>query len=129
MKKLFVISIMLLATVTLASAQQRQRMTPEESAKVQTERMEKLLSLKADQKTKIQAIDLDLANQWNTKRQSLQGNREAMPAARQEIEKLRETKYKEVLTADQFKKFLNDREQQQRERAQGQGQGQRQRNN
>ena len=140
MKKLFVISIMLLATVTLVSAQQqRQRMSAEESAKAQTEQMDKLLSLKADQKTKIQAINLDLAKQWDVKRQNTQGNREAMMAARQEIEKIRETKYKEVLTADQFKKYLADREKQQNERAQGQGQrqgqgqgqgqGQRQRSN
>ena len=127
MKKVFFVAVMLLATVTFVSAQQqRQRMSVEESAKAQTERMEKLLTLKADQKTKIQAINLDLAKQWDTKRQSTQGDREAMTAARQEIEKLRETKYKAVLTADQFKKFQEDREQQQRERGQG---GQSPRNN
>ena len=127
MKKLFVAGIILLAMATIVSAQQpRQRMSAEESAKAQTERMEKLLSLNADQKTKIQAIDLDLAKQWDAKRQSVQGNREAMTAARQEIEKLRETKYKAVLTADQFKKFQEDREQQQAQRGQG---GQRQRSN
>ena len=136
MKKLFVLSIMLLATVTLVSAQQqRQRMTAEESAKAQTARMEKLLSLKADQKAKIQAIDLDLAKQWDAKRQSTQGNREAMTKARQDIEKVRETKYKEVLTADQFKKFTEERDKMLKERTQGQpgqrgqGQGQRQRTN
>ena len=133
MKKIFVIGIMLLASVTIVSAQQqRQRMTAEESAKAQTERMEKLLTLKADQKTKIQAIDLDLAKQWDAKRQNTQGNREAMTAAREEIEKLRENKYKEVLTADQLKKFIEDRTQQQSQRGQG-GQGgqggQRPRNN
>ena len=127
MKKLFVVCIVLLASVTIASAQQpRQRLTVEESAKAQTERMEKLLTLNASQKTKIQAIDLDLAKQWDAKRQSTQGDREAMTAARQEIEKLRETKYKAVLTADQLKKFLEDREQQQSQRGQG---GQRQRSN
>lgn len=123
MKKIFVIGIMLLATVSFVAAQQgqgqRQQRTPEESAKIQTDRMVELLKLSADQKTKIEAIDLDLAKQWNTKRQSAQGNREAMTAARQEIEKLRETKYKAVLTADQFKKFSEDREQQQSQRRQG----------
>ena len=131
MKKLFVIGIMLLASVTIVSAQQqqRQRMSAEESAKAQTERMEKLLTLKADQKTKIQAIDLDLAKQWDAKRQGTQGNREAMTAARDEIEKFRENKYKEVLTADQLKKFLEDRAQQQSQRGQGGQGGQRPRNN
>ena len=115
MKKLFVISIMLLATVSFAAAQQRQRQTPEESAKTQTERMEKLLSLTADQKAKIQAIDLDLAKQLNTQLQNNQGNREAMRSAMQDIDKKRDEKYKPVLTADQFKKYLDDKEERRKE--------------
>ena len=131
MKKLFVISIMLLATVSFVAAQQgqgqRQQRTLEERVKAQTDRMVEVLKLNADTKKKIEAIELDLNKQMDAKRQSTQGNREAFAAVREEINKLRETKYKAVLTADQFKKFLEDREQQQRER--GQGGGQRQRNN
>ena len=115
MKKLFVISIMLVATITFAAAQQRQRQTPEESAKAYTERMDTLLKLTADQKTKIQAINLDLAKQMSTQMQNNQGNREAMTKAREEIEKKRDEKYKPVLTADQFKKYLEDKEQRQKE--------------
>ena len=119
MKKLFVISIMLVAAVSFTAAQQgqgqRQRMTPEESAKTMTERMEKALNLTADQKTKIQAIELDLAKQMNTLRQNNQGNRDAMRSAMQEIDKKRDEKYKSVLTADQFKKYLEDKEQRRKE--------------
>ena len=119
MKKLFVISIMLAATITFAAAQQRQgqgqRQTPEESAKAYTERMETLLKLNADQKTKIDAINLDLAKQMSVQRQNNQGNREAMTKAMQDIEKKRDEKYKPVLTADQFKKYLEDKEQRQKE--------------
>ena len=115
MKKLFVISIMLIATITFASAQQRQRQTPEESAKTYTERMEKLLTLSADQKTKIQAINLDLAKQMNTQWQNNQGNREAMRSSIQAIEKKRDEQYKTVLKADQFKKYLADKEERQKE--------------
>jgi ABC-type transporter MlaC component len=132
MKKLFVISIMLVATIAFATAQQQQRQmgTPEERAKREVDRLTELLKLTADQKTKIQAIELDLNKQMDTKRQAAQGDREAMRTAMQEIQKLREEKFKPVLTADQLKKYLEDREQRQREREQRQGQGgQRQRNN
>ena len=116
MKKLFVISIMLLATITLATAQQPQRMTSEERAKAQTDRMEKLLSLTADQKTKVHAIELEIGNEMTAQRQKNQGDREAMRTAMQEVNKKRDTKYKEVLTADQYKKYLEDNEQRLRER-------------
>ena len=115
MKKVFVISIMLLATITLATAQQRQQMSAEERAKVQTERMVKLLTLTADQKTKVQAIDLELSKETSTRMQNNQGDRRAVM---QEIDKKRDEKYKAVLTADQFKKYLADKEQRQREAGQ-----------
>ena len=139
MKKLFVLSIMFLATVTFATAQpgqgqggQRQQMTPEERAKAETDRLEKLLTLKADQKTKIYAIEIELGKEMTKLRENNQGgDREAMREAMQKIRTKREAKYKEVLTADQFKKYQADNEQRQRERGQGggQGQGQRPRNN
>ena len=118
MKRLFVLSIMLIATISFATAQQRQQMSTEERAKVQTERMEKLLTLTADQKTKIQAIDLELSKEMTTRMQNNQGDRDAMRTARQEIDKKRDEKYKAVLTADQFKKYLADKEQRQREAGQ-----------
>ena len=132
MKKLLVISMMLVAMVTFATAQQgqgqRQNRTPEERAKIQTDRMVELLGLNADQKAKVEAIELDLAKQQAAKMQNNQGNREVMQTVRQEIDKLRDEKYKPVLTDAQFKKYLENKEQ----RGQGQGQGQRgqgQRNN
>ena len=127
MKKLLIISMMLVATVALATAQpgqgQRQNRTPEERAKAQTERMAETLGLNADQKAKIEAIELDLGKQQAEKMQNLQGNREGMQALRQEMDKLREEKYKPVLTEAQFKKFLEDKAQ--RPQGPGQGQGQR----
>jgi Spy/CpxP family protein refolding chaperone len=119
MKKLFVWSVMLVvATVSLATAQQpqqRQRQTAEERAKSQTERLDKLVTLTADQKTKIEAISLDLAKQMDTKMQSNQGNRDAMRTAMQELDKTRDTKYKEVLNDEQFKKYSDDKEQRRKE--------------
>jgi len=118
MKKLFVVGIMLAATVTLAAAQQFQQMTAEERAKNQTEQMEKLLTLTANQKPKIQEIDLELSKEMTALMQKNQGDREAMRAAMQTIDKKRDEKYKVVLSADQFKKYLENKEQRQRERGQ-----------
>ena len=111
MKKLFVISMMLVATFTLAMAQQgggRQQGTPEERAKTQVDRLTPVLTLTADQKTKIQTIEVDLNKQMDAKRQGVQGDREAMMALMQEFNKLREEKYKPVLNAEQFKKYQAD---------------------
>lgn len=122
MKKLFVVVFVLAASITFAAAQPGggQRMSPEERAKATTERLTNLLSLKEEQKTKIGAIELDLNKQMEAKRQSIQGDREAMRAAMQEIDKVRDEKYKAVLTADQFKKYLNDKEER-RQRGEGPG--------
>jgi len=109
MKKLFAISIMLVAAVTFATAQQRQMGTPEERAKTQTDRMVDVLKLNADQTAKVQAIELELAKQQTQRMQNNQGNQDGMRAARQEIDKLRDEKYKPVLTDDQFKKYVEDK--------------------
>ena len=116
LKKLFVVTLMLLATITIATAQQRQGMTPEERAKTQTERLEKLLTLSADQKAKVHAIELEIGKEMQAQRQRTQGDRDAMRAAMEAVNKKRDAKYKEVLRADQFKKFVEDNEQRARER-------------
>ena len=116
---------MLVATFTLAMAQQgggRQQGTPEERAKAQVDRLTPVLTLTADQKTKIQAIEVELNKQMDEKRQSVQGDREAMMALMQEFNKLREEKYKPVLNADQLKKYQEDAAQRQQR---GPGGGQR----
>jgi Spy/CpxP family protein refolding chaperone len=128
MKKLFVLSIMLVASFTFAAAQQGQGQrgqfggTPEERAKAAVDRLTPVLTLTDDQKTKIQAIELDLNKQMDAKRQSAQGDREAMMALMQEFNKLREEKYKPVLSVDQFKKYQEDAAQRQQR---GPGGGQR----
>jgi len=126
MKKLFVLSIMLVAMLGFANAQQGGGQfrggTPEERAKATVDRLTPVLTLTADQKTKIQAIEVDLNKQMDAKRQNAQGDREAMMALMQEFNKLREEKYKPVLNADQFKKYQEDAAQRQQR---GPGGGQR----
>ena len=106
---------MLLVTAGFVAAQQgqgqRQQRTPEESAKIQVDRMVDLLKLNADMKKKIEVIELDLNKKMAEKRQNAQGDREAFRAIFQEFDKLRDDKYKEVLSADQFKKYLDNKAQ------------------
>jgi len=130
MKRLFVVVLMMSATISFALAQpgqgQRQMKSAEERAKSQVERMVTLMSLNVDQKTKIEAIELELYKEMDAKRQSAQGNREAMVSVFQEIDKARDDKYKTVLSADQFKKYIDDKENRPK-RGQGERQGERQR--
>jgi len=116
MKKLVVTSIMLIAMVTFAMAQGFQRQTPEERAKNESERLEKLLTLTTDQKTKVHAVELELSKEMSDQMQKIQqGDRDAMMALWQSIQKKREEKYKEVMTADQFKKYSDEYEQRMRD--------------
>ena len=105
---------MLLVTVGFVAAQQgqgqRQQRTPEENAKIQVDRMVDLLKLNADVK-KIEVIELDLNKKMAEERQKVQGDREAFRAIFQKYDKLRDDKYKEVLSADQFKKYTDDKAQ------------------
>jgi len=127
MKKLLL--VVFVALTVSATAQQRERggmggmqnMTPEERAKAMTDRLAELVTLTADQKEKISVIELDLANELETKRRNAQGDPQLMRTAMQEIERLREERYRPVLTVEQLNKYIEDRERRQRERGGGQG--------
>ena len=121
MKKLFVIMFVMITAVAVAQPGRGRSMTAEERAKSATNRLDSLVSLSADQKVKIEAIELDIQKQMDARRQNSQGDREATWKAVEEIVKLREEKYKAVLTADQFKKYIDNRPQRSRERGQGGG--------
>ena len=127
MKKLFVILFVMLSAVVAAQpgGGRRNTGTAEERAKREADRLGTLLALTADQKVKIEAAEVDLQKQLDQRRQGTQGNFEAMRPIMEEIGKAREEKYKVILTADQFKKFTDDRDERQRQRGQGGGGGQR----
>ncbi|GHT78943.1 hypothetical protein FACS189464_3210 [Bacteroidia bacterium] len=98
--------------------------TPEERAKQQTTRLDELVKLTADQKTKVEAVNLNLSKKQSA---ALQNNsdREAMRTKMQEFNTERDKKYKEILTAEQYKKYTENAAQMRRGRGQGQGGGQR----
>ncbi|MDR1865161.1 MAG: hypothetical protein LBR08_06270 [Bacteroidales bacterium] len=136
MKKFFVIITLMVATLAIGTAQERRNFgTPEERAKNQTERLHQLLQLTDEQKTKINAVNLELAKKLEADLQNNREDREAMRTKMQEAETAREKKYKEILTDEQLKKYLEDRaarEKQMQERrgqrGNGEGNGQRRRN-
>ncbi|WP_207426175.1 hypothetical protein [Pedobacter sp. SYSU D00535] len=111
MKKLLVILGLLLSVSFYSNAQGQggfQRRTPEESAKMQMERLPQTLNLNDDQKTKISAIFLNQAKS----RDSLftatgqGGDREAMRAKMMAITNANDEKVRALLN-DEQKKIYN----------------------
>ena len=125
MKKIIVTTVLSIMMVVCVTAQQeRQRLSVEDQAKNQTERLEKLLNLNASQKTKIQALNLDFAKKSSEARTALREDREAMRAKMLEIDKERDKKYKEIFTAEQFKKYTEDKAEREKQMQERRGQRQ-----
>ncbi|MDR0713586.1 MAG: hypothetical protein LBF89_04915 [Bacteroidales bacterium] len=124
MKKIMIMMALMTVTavVSIAQPQARQRTTPEERAKIQTERLDTLLQLTEVQKTKILDVNTGLAKKQDELFRNNSDNREAMRSKMQEFETERENSYKEILTKEQFEKYSKDREQL-RARRQGNRQG------
>lgn len=103
MKKLVLfLTITLFATSGLM-AQQRQRATPEERAKRQTETLAKELGLNDDQKAKVYEINLKFAQPKGEQGKSI--DRETLRAEFQKNQDQRTAELKAVLTEDQQKKL------------------------
>ena len=122
MKKLILTTVLIVASVTIATAQQRQTRSIEERAKMQDEFMEKQVGLTDDQRVTIQAINLEFAKQLDEERQKNRGDRDAMRAKMREIDAARDAKYKEVLTEDQFNKYLEEKTKRENELQERRGQ-------
>lgn len=83
--------------------------TPEQRAKFQTAYMKSKLSLTADQLPKVEAINLDTAQQMEPVLKGTQGKLMKLRAARG-IEQKKETALQGVLTPAQFQTFLASRD-------------------
>ena len=107
-KTLMVISGLLLAT-TVAFAQQRQRRSPEEQAKMRVEHLDKLLTLNQVQKDSIYNLTLSQAQQ----RAALKndgGDRKANMEKFKQLQEAQAAKIKSWLTPDQVKLFDEQQE-------------------
>lgn len=114
MKKIVVLMSLFFLSITIVSAQQRERPSAEDRAKNQTERVDKVVKLTDEQKTKMQAVNLELAKKADEQMKD-RGDRDAMRAKMQEIDSERDQKYKEILTEDQFKKYTEDKAERQKQ--------------
>ncbi|MCL1943640.1 MAG: DUF4890 domain-containing protein [Candidatus Azobacteroides sp.] len=99
-------SAMVMVSVLMISAsvfgQQRQRFSPEDMAKKQTEQMTESLSLTDEQKAKVEAINLKYAQK---QQQAFQSDKVERQARMEEMKKNHDDKdleLKSVLTSDQY---------------------------
>ncbi len=99
--------VAVLAGMTLAAqAQEKDRKTPEERAKVRTERMTKELALSPEQQAKVEAINLKYADQAEVIRAEREAERTAKREAAEAMHAAHDAEMKAVLTADQYTKWV-----------------------
>jgi Spy/CpxP family protein refolding chaperone len=126
MRKLMLAAIAVVFVCSTALGQQRQRPSSDDIAKKQTEQMTKNLSLTDDQKAKVDAINLKYAKKQE---EAFKSSKEDREAKREEMKKTRDAKdseLKAVLTADQYTKYQQIREEQKNKRGEkGKGKGSR----
>jgi hypothetical protein len=120
MKK-YIITLAISSAVVMGNAQTNQGGWQKPDPQAQTDKMAENFGLSADQKTKVLAVNTDAAQ----KMQALSANnndRESMRGERKKIEQEKESKLKEILTDEQFKKYMAKKEEMKQQRQQRQGQ-------
>jgi protein CpxP len=137
--RIFLVAALFAAGLFTANAQQQTqpqqpqqqnanapRMSPEEMAKKQTERMVTDLKLNDKQKTQVATINTKYAKLRNELMQANQGNREAARPKMKEMETQKNAELKKILTDEQFKLYedLGKKRQEERRQQMGQPQGQ-----
>lgn len=108
--KTWILALAVLVGGTAAAQQQRQEQkrehkTAEERATALTEKMTTKLTLDDGQKTKIQAVNLGIAQKNEAIRGNTSLSSEQKMAQVKENQDSRKTQYKEILTSDQYAKY------------------------
>lgn len=120
-KNLFSLLLVLIIT-TAAVAQPRgdqSNVNPEDMAKRQTAQLKEVLDLTSAQEKKVYDINLESGKKMRALRQEMQGS--GFEAMREKMGKIREEqnkKMKEVLTAEQWKKYEKYQEERREQRNQ-----------
>jgi Spy/CpxP family protein refolding chaperone len=99
------------------------RQMTEEDIKERSENTAKTLGLNKDQHKKIEAVDMDFYNKMQIERQKMrsaggppaEGDRQAMREKMGKMMDDRNAQYEEILTPDQYKKFIEIQEQRRNE--------------
>lgn len=92
-------------TATFAQSTGKQKMTPEQRAEKSTAKLEKELTLTADQKQKIYAVELDKYKQTEAWHKQTSADRKAKKDQHMASKKETDAKIDQVLTPDQKKKL------------------------
>jgi predicted HTH transcriptional regulator len=107
----FMMQMALPAPVMAQQGMQRQKMSLEDRAKMQTQMMQQTLSLTPEQMPKIEAINLKYAKKIEDFRQEGQGQQSADRMGElAKMDKDRNTELQQVLTAEQYKKHIENEE-------------------
>ncbi len=111
MKKVMILSVIMLALCTTYSFAQRgqggrRNMEPKEMAQWQTDRMKASLDLTDEQLVKVEALNLKYAKKMGAVRNEANGDRNAMRSAMMPLRTEKEKELKEILTSEQWDKFL-----------------------
>lgn len=109
MKKLMIIAVLSGMTVA-AQAQEKERKTPEERARIRTERMATELELTPEQKAKVEAINLKYAGQADEGRAEQKTEREAARKEGKAMREAHDAEIKAVLTPEQQTKWAAKKE-------------------
>ncbi len=116
-KMKLLLMVLLMGTTMSLSAQGQKTLTSEDKAKKETEKMTKDLSLTSDQQAKIQAINLKYAKQRDEVMSKQKAEGKMTDAEKQQVKEnaqksvsAQEAEFKSVLTADQYQKYLNNKE-------------------
>ncbi|MFZ1331461.1 MAG: hypothetical protein WAR83_04705 [Flavobacteriales bacterium] len=109
MKKLMMIAAVTIFTAAAVNAQDQERKTPAERAKIQTEQMTKALDLTPEQVEKVSLLNAQYAEKAEMMRKERQAQRQAMKeenkGAGRELHDARMNDLKGILTPEQFTKM------------------------
>ena len=111
MKKFGIVLLTFLLASITSMAQpggQRSRMEPETMAKRQTERLKEAVGLDAKQEKQVYDLSLETSKKMSAEREKMRESSTRGDGMREKIEKIRaeqDKKMKEILTAEQWKKY------------------------
>lgn len=106
MKPIIIAALALLAT----AAHAQERPSPEQRAKVHTERMAKQLELSTEQSAQVEALNLTLAREIEARRVAREAEKEARKAEAKALRDAHDAEMKAVLNSDQYARWLTMRE-------------------
>ncbi|WP_289054622.1 hypothetical protein [Carboxylicivirga marina] len=118
--KLVVIALLMMSLIACnTNGQQRKRASAEDMAKHQTEMMEKSLDLSSEQSKTVSELNLKYAEKFKKIKEEAGGDREKMRTLRGELLNKKNDELKEVLSEEQFEKYIKLEEERAKEMRNG----------